>query len=54
LSTPRVLQYARWFYDCDSINYIPLENDGGGGTSGSHLERVMFFNEAMTGSVIKD
>ena len=54
LSSPMVLAWARQFYNCNSINYIPMENDGGGGTIGSHLERVMFFNEAMTGSVIKD
>lgn len=54
LSTPKLLEYARTFYDCDSWDSIPLENDGGQGSLGSHLERAFFLNEVMTGSAIKD
>jgi len=50
LATPNVLAYARQFYGCDSWYVIPLENDGGSGTAGSHLERTLYFNENMTGS----
>lgn len=33
---------------------MPLENEGGGGTAGSHWERVTFGNEGMTGSDFGD
>jgi len=50
LATPNVLAYARKFYGCDSWYVVPLENDGGGGTTGSHFERTLYFNEIMTGN----
>ena len=50
LATPNVLAYARKFYGCDSWNVVPLENDGGAGTAGSHLEITLYFNEVMTGN----
>ena len=50
LVTPNVLAYARKFYGCDSWNVVPLENDGGAGTAGSHLEMTLYFNEVMTGN----
>ena len=34
LTTPKVLAYARQFYGCDSMDVVPLENDGPGGTAG--------------------
>ena len=33
---------------------MPLEDNGGWGTAGSHWERVSFGNEAMTGSEFID
>jgi len=49
-----VLAYARQFYGCDSWNVVPLENDGGDGTIGSHFERTLYFNEEMSGSELPD
>jgi len=45
-----VLAYARKFYGCDSWNVVPLENDGGAGTAGSHLEMTLYFKDVMTGN----
>lgn len=52
--TPNLLKFARNFYNCPTIEYIPLENEGGGGSMGSHFERAALFNEIMTASDIKD
>jgi len=52
LTTKNLIQYARKFYGCDSITHLPLENDGGAGTVGSHFERAWFGHELMTGSRI--
>lgn len=54
LATPNLLAFARKFYNCDSWNVVPLENDGGGGTAASHFERTLFYNEGMTGSTSTD
>lgn len=54
ITTPKVLAYAKQFYGCSSWDGIPLENDGGDGSLGAHLERSMFFNESMTSSDIKN
>ena len=48
------MKYAREFYDCPTLKYVPLENDGGLGSKGSHLERSFFWNENMTASDYKD
>jgi len=50
LATPNLLAYARKFYGCDSWYVVPLENDGGDGTAGSHFEITLYFNEVMTGN----
>ena len=54
LAPPAIVEYAKEFYGCPSWSSIPLENGGGSGSLGSHLERTLFFNEVMTGSAIKD
>jgi hypothetical protein len=50
LATKNLLEYAKKFYNCDSINAVPLENDGEGGTFGNHWEKTFFFDELMTGT----
>ncbi len=54
LKTKNLVNYARMFYDCKQIDYVPLENDGDNGSKGSHFERTILFNEIMTASSIKD
>ena len=46
----KIIEYAKTYYNCDKIKGIPLENDGGLGTEGSHWEKQTFNNEIMTGS----
>ncbi|KAK6050041.1 hypothetical protein COOONC_12454 [Cooperia oncophora] len=47
--TPKVREEARRFLNCSTIEGAELENQGGGGTAGSHWEKRVFENEAMTG-----
>lgn len=54
LKTPKLIEFAREYYNCDKIEYVPLENDGDAGSAGAHFERAVFFNEVMTASTIKD
>ncbi|CAD8097701.1 unnamed protein product [Paramecium sonneborni] len=50
LSTPRVTNFVQYHFNCTSLLGLQMENDGGSGTKGSHLERSLFYNEIMTGS----
>jgi len=50
--TPNLLAYAKFYYGCDSITGIPLEDDGGSGSAGAHWERSLLGDEAMTASSI--
>ena len=35
----KLVEYSKTYYNCDDIVGIPLENDGGEGTEGSHWEK---------------
>ncbi|CAK60451.1 unnamed protein product (macronuclear) [Paramecium tetraurelia] len=50
LSTPRVTNFAQYHFNCTTLKGLQMENNGGSGTQGSHLERSLFYNEIMTGS----
>ncbi|EYB82785.1 hypothetical protein Y032_0351g3242 [Ancylostoma ceylanicum] len=47
--TPRVKEEARNFFKCPSLEGAEIETQGGIGTAGSHWEKRVFENEAMTG-----
>ncbi|EYB88154.1 hypothetical protein Y032_0252g247 [Ancylostoma ceylanicum] len=47
--TPKVREEARKYFHCDSLEGAEIENQGGSGTSGSHWEKRVFENEAMSG-----
>lgn len=47
---PNVIEYARTYFNCPTTWGVPLEDNGGPSTAGSHWERTTFGNEAMTGS----
>ena len=56
INTPKVLEKIKEHFaqaDCDAWQTPggELEDDGGGGTAGSHWEKRVFMNEVMTGSV---
>lgn len=52
LATPTVKQVVNEYFDCENeILGGELEEYGGSGTSGSHWEQRIFYNELMTGSI---
>ena len=48
---PKTLKAARDFFDCDNIEYVPLEDEGGGGTLQSHWEARILKQEIMAGRI---
>ena len=42
-----LLQTVRDHFDCQDINAVPLEDDGGEGSKGGHFERIVFGDETM-------
>jgi len=49
LVTPRALEKAREALGCADLDGVELENQGGDGTIGSHLEMRIFYTENMAG-----
>ncbi|VDO43421.1 unnamed protein product [Haemonchus placei] len=47
--TPKVVKEARRHYNCSTLEGAELENQGEGGTPGSHWEKRVFENELMSG-----
>ena len=48
---PEVVTYAKSFFGCSSVAGIPLENDGGDGSAGSHWEKTFLPQEYMNPTV---
>ena len=42
-----LLNTVRDHFDCQKIQGVPLEDDGGEGSAGGHLERIIFGDETM-------
>jgi len=51
ITSPKVLAYAKEYFGCDSIQGVPLENGGGGGSRNSHWEKTLFPSEVMNPQV---
>ena len=49
LNSPKLLEVAKKYYACDSIEGVELENQGGTGTAGSHWEARILLGEYMNG-----
>ena len=49
LTGTKLLEVAKRYYNCDSLEGVPLENLGGEGTSGSHWEARYLLGEYMNG-----
>ena len=47
LRGPNLLSTVKDHFGCQSINKIPLEDDGGDGSKGGHFERIIFGDETM-------
>ena len=50
LATPEVKRQARLYYECDTVDGVALEDEGGSGTKSNHWERLMLNDELMTGT----
>ena len=49
LNSPKLLEVARKYFDCSTLEGVELENQGGEGTEGSHWEARILLGEYMTG-----
>lgn len=47
ITIPDVVNYAKSYFNCPTITGVPLENEGGAGTSGSHWEKTFLPHEYM-------
>ncbi|EGR26891.1 leishmanolysin family protein, putative [Ichthyophthirius multifiliis] len=50
LRTPHVLAFAKKYYGCEKLLGMPLENQGGSGSAGSHWEQTAIADEYMNAS----
>jgi hypothetical protein len=48
---PEVLNFARTFYNCPTLEGVPLENQGGSGSAGSHWEKAFLPKEFLNPTV---
>jgi Leishmanolysin len=48
---PEVLSYAKSFFGCPNLAGVPIENDGGEGSAGSHWEKTFLPQEYMNPTV---
>ena len=51
INSPKVIEVAKKYYNCSSIDGVELENDMGQGTAGSHWEARTLLGEYMIGVV---
>ena len=51
INSPSVLEWARTHFGCATLEGLPIENQGGAGTAGSHWEKEFMPIEFMSGSV---
>ena len=47
INTPKVLEKARLHFNCENLEGIPLENQGGDGSAGSHWESRYMLGDYM-------
>lgn len=48
MAFPLLNAYLQSHFDCNTIEGMQLENEGGGGSLGSHWERIIAYNEMMS------
>lgn len=41
---PKVVEFARNYFECDTLEGVPLEDGGGSGSAGSHWEKTYLSN----------
>ena len=47
LKLPRVTNFAKAHFSCESLTGVPIEDDGGSGSEGSHWEKLFLPSEFM-------
>lgn len=50
ITLPTVLKKAKAHFGCSTMKGVPLENQGGSGSKGSHWERTVMGDDFMTAS----
>lgn len=51
ITSPKVIEHAKKFFNCPSIQGVPLEDGGSSGSAGSHWEKTIFPSEVMNPQV---
>lgn len=46
-----VLDYAKEYFNCQTLEFIPLENEGGDGSANSHWDKVFLPMEYMNPTI---
>ena len=54
IKTPKVVEFAKKYFGCDSIDGVEVENQGTGGSAGSHWEGRILLGEYMTSENYED
>lgn len=54
IASPKVLAWARKFYNCETMQGMEMENQGSSGTALSHWEKRTANNEYMTGTASRN
>ncbi len=53
-STPKLLETARAHFSCQTLEGVEIEDGGSEISAGSHFERFVYFNEALTASAFSN
>jgi leishmanolysin len=48
---PEVVQFAREYFNCQTLSYVPLEQEGGVGSADSHWDKAFLPNEYMNPTI---
>lgn len=51
IKLPEVVNFARTYFNCPNLQGVPLENNGGDGSAGSHWEKLFLPQEYMNPTI---
>lgn len=52
IRSPKVLAFAREYFNCPDMDGVPVEDNGGSGSAGSHWEKITHGNEMMVSNQV--